>query len=692
MRRIPDVVERVRRYEPPERERRLALWAVARAAMERRASWMVLAGSFAIVFLLYGRALRFSFLFDDTIDLTRVEGRSYWSLLASSEGYSYYRPLPFLIWKALRDVQGYYDQATLHALPLIVHAISGWLLYVLVRRLGAGHWAVVPALLFVTAPFHYQSVPIVGTLFHPLAGMAILSSLTLFHKGRTADFRRSLHLHSAALAMTVIALWAHESGIVIGALIVGLEGLVLWRARRRRPSLWVAAHVVAALAFFVVWSTVEKAPFGERTNLDELHPKALFFLQGFTYPLSAQIVWIEDHLGVSVGIVQVALLAFVGVIAAYFMSGKRSGRPGQLAIPIVGIGIALIASAPSLARLSWPYVQNSPRLLYLVMIGSALFWGLLPSLRFGHARFDRAWRIVTIALLLGVVVQSWRFVDVRMEMIARGSATIDAIVAEGQTYRGQRLLYLNAPSWFAQGRYEYPYGHFGVQLVPQYIGFDRLIYTSSEQATRTDARSVSWQPPVSDGVYPFGPHGSDAPPEELDALLREGRELVRVWPAGNKYLVRTVGRLDVGRADVLPEAAGRLAGGIYLDPVRVGMHDERLIVFVDWNAVRPDGVDNDTVIELRDADGETVERYEGYALAGFSAPRLWQPGDRIADSVSFAVPPPGRYSVWVGLERVKSNERAPAIDGRGAALPDGMLPIGEIVAGSGRPTVARSGW
>src|SRR5690606_66475 len=99
------------------------------------AIWWALVGSIVVVALLYGCALGFSFLFDDTFDLPRVEGRSYFSLLTSSEGYSYYRPGPFLIWKFTHDLLGYYSQPLLHALTLAAHALTGWLLYLLIARL-----------------------------------------------------------------------------------------------------------------------------------------------------------------------------------------------------------------------------------------------------------------------------------------------------------------------------------------------------------------------------------------------------------------------------------------------------------------------------------------------------------------------------------------------------------------------------
>jgi hypothetical protein len=181
-------------------------WALAGRTwreIDRQATWVSLAGSLLLVYALYGRALGFSFFFDDTFDLTRVEGRSYWQLLSSSEGYSYYRPIPFLIWKALRDLQGHYDQATLHALPLLSHAVAGWCLFLLLRRLGAGWWAIGPALLFMTFPFSYQNIAIVGTLFHPLTGAAMLGSLVLYERARTCDIEASSDGIRVALVVSV---------------------------------------------------------------------------------------------------------------------------------------------------------------------------------------------------------------------------------------------------------------------------------------------------------------------------------------------------------------------------------------------------------------------------------------------------------------------------------------------------------
>lgn len=650
----------------------------------RYARWLVAAGSLLLVFAIYWRVLGFTFLFDDPFDLTRVETRGYWTLLTSAEGYQYYRPVPAIVWKLLRDLQGHYDRTALHAIPLVAHAVSGWLLYLLTRWFGFGHWSVIPAVLFLTSPFHYQTLAIVGPTAHALAGTFILASVYLYLTARCNSGTGSSRVRDLiALAATCLALWSHESGVVVAPCIIAIEALMLYRqgGGRPRPSPWVATHLIASVAYLVAWSTVDKLPSLERTSLSEMHPKALFFLQGFTYPMSAQLVWIEDHLGVSIGVLEAGAAAFIIVFGAFALAARSSGRWTLMAVPLAGVAVAVVSSLPAMLRLSWGYVENGPRLLYLVAIGSALFWGLLPSLEFASHRWTIAWRITTIVLLCGVVAQSWRFIDIRLDMFERGTTMIEGIVAAGERYQGQGLLVVNAPSWFAQNRYEYRYGHYGVQLVPDYIGFDRVAYVNSERAPRVNARSVAWQADVSGGKYPFGPHGVDAPPEQLDALLREGRQLIAVTPLADDYVVRDAGRLRPGDAELLPGATGRIGVAVWLDTTRVAITStlpDHITIYVTWNVLDPPGQELDTVIELRDVQGNVVARYEGYALGGMSAPRLWQAGDKVNDSVVFPLLPDGRYSVWAGLRDRETGALLPAHDTDGARIPEELVRIGDV--------------
>ncbi|MGH9174692.1 MAG: hypothetical protein ACRD1H_10050, partial [Vicinamibacterales bacterium] len=338
---------------------------------------------------------------------------------------------------------------------------------------------------------------------------------------------------------------------------------------------------------------------------NELEPKGLFFLQGFFWPLTAQTAWIQANIGIpggitvaTIGLLDLTVIALVAVVAVYAFASWRTRRFELLAIPVTGVAIGVAASAPSLWRLSWAYVENSPRLLYLVAIGASIFWGLLPALEFAHTRVTWAWRSVTIVLVLVIVAQSLRFIDLRLEMLDTGTATIDEIVELGERYDEQSVLVMNAPSWFAQGSYEYPYGHFGVQLMPSYIGLDRVIYTSSRRSAEVSAASGTFDAKTSAGPYSFGPHGVDLTLDQIDVLLRDGRTLINVWPVNGAYQVREVGRLLAGQAEPeLPEA-GRFNEDIEIDDARVAVVDGLLTVYVDLHVLDRTEHDVERSLEL----------------------------------------------------------------------------------------------
>jgi hypothetical protein len=675
---------------------------------------LALAGAVAVTLLFYAPALGFAFLFDDTFDLTRVEGRGYWSLMTSSEGYSYFRPIPFLIWKLVRDVLGYYPEPLLHALPLAAHALNGWLLYLLLKRLGARSWALLPALLFLSYPFSYQNIAIVGVVFHPLAACGVLATLYLYLVGRTGlegrvdasplrarpdsgkgeastrlliddeneagtglrDWmrtRRATRYQVGALLTAVVAYWSHESGIVLLPAIVLLEAWLMLQARSWRPSPWLAGQVVLAPLFIIQYLTVEKAPFGENPPREDLHDKALFFAQGFVYPLAAQLRWLKEQLGRAPGLLEITIVSFVLVIGLYLLAGWMRGLRGKallwpLLVPTLAVTIAVAAAAPSMVRLSWGYVENAPRLLYVVSLGAAIFWGLLPRLDFGRRRVNLAWRVVTVPLLLGVVAQSWWFVHERNEMFAIGSAAVDDVTAIGEEYAGEKILVVNAPSWLAKHEYEYLYGHLGVQVMPSYIGLDRVIYTSSRYLSEVEADSVALDPAGDAGKYPFGPHGWYIDQQQLDQLIREGQTAFVVERFGDGFRTREAGRLLVGRAGERPDAVGELNGNISISSVRAVQHDAAVAVFVSWNVLTSFGIDALTEVQLRNAAGEVVASYLGNALYGVSAPRYWQGGDRIDDVVWFDAVPPGAYTIWVALP----------VNGTGTYLEPGLIEIGAI--------------
>lgn len=621
--------------------------------------------------LIYGQALDFPFFYDDTFDMSRTESQSFISLLGGIDGYAYYRPLPFLIWKALYQLQGYYDPVLFHALALASHILAGWLLYLLVRRLTGSEWAIVPAILFLAFPFSYQVVPVAGSLFHSLVTLFILATLYFYLLARIDG---GWAFMVASIVMAGLALWTHEFGILVVGYLVVLEG-VLWLTRRvRRPTPWLLAHASLGGLFVLAWLSVQKVPSPVPANQEELIQKGLFFLQGMAYPVTAQLVPLQEWFGDDLGS-QTLLAGGIGIgicLIAYLLAGRK------ILLAALAIIWSLAALLPVWWRLEWPYVEDAPRLLYLASAGAAIFWGMLASLRWRNRVLTTAWRLVVVAGLAAVVWQSAQFIGVRMEMLRYGGQTVEAVSAAGKAHDGGSVLFLNVPSWFSVRERVYAQGHLGVTVMPSYIGLDRVIYTHTGAHTRAEslrfhADTETWR----DYWYP---HGREATSEEVDAAIRAADAVYAADIARDRFSVRDIGGLQRAANDGLPALAtfdGRL------DLVRAGVEgvSGSLAIDLDWHVRSAlDGAWLLT-IQLRDSGGDVVSGWRGYALENTWAPRLWRPGDRITDRSVLHLPEPdgsGPYSIWLGFEPASGSRLLPVTTTGPLPATSGYVQIGTV--------------
>jgi len=673
----------IRVQSPPERRGSVPSGAFGFAGrLASRLERFSAAGALLLCALLtaavYGPALGFAFTFDDPLDLPRAEGRSVWSLFSSSEGYAYYRPIPFVIWKGLRVVQGRYSEATLHGLTLLCHVLAAWFLYLLLRRLIGNHWGLVPAMLFITYPFSYQAAFGAHTLFHPLMTAALLGSLLLYYDARLGGVtggRRGgvLRLVGSTLA-AAIGLWTHESGVIILPLVIGMELLLARRARDfapRRAMLRLLPHAVATGLFLLVWATVPKFARPERWSPDSLLANARYFLQGAIWPVAAQLNgggarWGFDPLRA----LWPAIVGTLALLVALYVVGRRPW------IALVALGATAIILVPAWLVLTWAYVEDAPRLLYPAAPAIAALWGLLPSLRFGRRGVTGVWRAATLLLLLGVTVQSVRFIEVRRDMWAEGTRLIDGVAAAGVA-RGERpTLFLNVPAWFAPKRPEYPVGHVGLTALPGYVGLGRAAYI--QRGIQPPIESRGYYPDLNGWKYDFNTHGGPASLDDFAALLRrvDAVYLVEMLPSGAR--VREVGALTPNGAD-RSGAGPRFGGALVLAGATVGLDGDALVVELTWDVlVTPPG-DVLPTLRVRDARGDVVAARRAYPLADTAAPRLWQPGDRVRDGSLLPLPTAlasGEYTIWLSWEEKTTMAPLAGTGADGVPLPVEGVQIG----------------
>lgn len=646
------------------------------ALLDRAASVGALLLCTILTAVIYGPALGFAFTFDDPLDLPRAEGRSIWSLFSSSEGYAYYRPIPFVIWKVSRAIQGHYSEATLHGLTLACHILAAWLLALLLRRLTGNHWGIVAAVLFVTYPFSYQAAFGAHTLFHPLMTAALLLSLLLYHDARARDDATGRWLLAGALLAAAVGLWTHESGVIILPLVAGLELLLSARAGRFTPpqsALRVLPFAVASGLFLLVWRLVPKFDRPEEWSRDSLVPNARFFLEGVIWPVAAQLNGLGARLGFDPArALWPAIAGTLLLLIVLYVVGRRPWTP------LAALGAAAIILFPAWALLTWAYVEDAPRLLYPAAPAIAALWGLLPSLRLPWPAATWAWRALSVLLLLGVTIQSVAFIGVRRDMWAEGTRLIHAVANAGAARGDRPTLFLNVPAWFAPKAPEYPVGHVGLTALPGYVGLGRAVYI--HRGVQPPIESRGYYPDVNGWKYDFNTHGGPASLEDFAALVRRVDAVYLVEMLDTGARVREVGALLPGGAD--RQASGpRFGQALVLRDAALHLDGNDLAADLTWDVLAPPPGDLVPVLRVRDGGGALVAEWRKYPLADIAAPRLWQAGDRVRDLPHVALPgplPPGSYTIWLSWEDKASGAPVPGTDADGAPLPAEGLVLGEF--------------
>ncbi|HEU5422284.1 MAG TPA: hypothetical protein VFU72_01990, partial [Nitrolancea sp.] len=160
------------------------------------------------------------------------------------------------------------------------------------------------------------------------------------------------------------------------------------------------------------------------------------------------------------------------------------------------------------------------------------------------------------------------------------------------------------------------------------------VYAGSGAATTVDSGAL--KPQINSWHYNWQPHGAPIGYAAIDARLRAGEPLAVAELEPDRIAVREPGSLTAAQ----PAPAGHVAafGGLWLLNADVSRDGDHLTVVSRWYVSRPILGDPRLRVELRAAGGKVLAARTGYALDGFSPPRLWQPGDLIEDREVFALP------------------------------------------------------
>ena len=646
--------------------------------MRRLRSYAQIAVPFAIAAIaiaLYLPSLGYGFMYDDPLDLPRATDRAFLELLTSAGATMYYRPLPLVIWRFLHDLLGRNDGVALHALVVALHAANGALVYLLGRRLYRGVAAgLVAGALFVTFPFSYQAVMHTATTYHPLATFCALGAIVTYLAWRDSQRRALL---SSSLLFAALAMLAHEYGVVVATLAFGIEAFWLAEKRGRRPSPAVLAFAGLALGYLALWASAPKwgqslALFGSaRQNL-------AYFLQAIAWPLADRLDRLPLPAGLSPTlVVATAALATILSLGLLALSARRAS-----AFALAGFW-AVSAFAPTLALLSYSYVVDGPRLLYLASAGICLAWagGLTapfgwklqsPLPRWGSGVGGVRSAVGLAGLLLAALIagRSASFIAARAPVFAAGADVVRQVVATASDGTRPGRTYVNVPSWLALKSSDYPLGHSGAAIIPNYIGLGRVVYiVTGEQpeiaSLTVEALKRDW------GLY-YEPHGPVASPDEVESAYRRG---------GGVYIARyddaRVALEYVGEVRAATPASNRLVASfgewLWLASADTARSPERLDVTLQWEASAAPRRDETVLLHVYDGAGKLVAQADGYPLGDTLPLRRLRPGDEVIDVRRVALPPDlpaGEYRLAVGIYDRASGARAPATDARGMPFRD----------------------
>jgi len=656
----------------------------SRSAMKRLGAGAIpLLAIAALTLLTYRYVLSLSFMLDDFNDLPRAATSPLFTLLTSAQGYSYYRPLALLAERLPYALRGYYDPVWYHFLPLLFHAINGWLVYHLARRLAGAGTAVWAAALFVLYPLSYQVVPWAGAVMHPLVTCFVLGCLLAYYEGRCRPSRVWMGL---AMLFAFLAPVTHENGAVVGPMILALE-LFLWRKKRvRMPSAISSAFLAPGLAFVAVWLVVPKSGNPWAIEPESIGRNTLFFLQGLVYPVSGGLGTISRWLGLPAEGIAWAILPLVMAALGLVYFRLRVGSFFLLAIMWF-----IPAVLPAWALLSYSYVIDGPRLLYLASVPVSLLWAGLWQAFDGKGRRAMIGRLGLLALMGGIMWQSWDFLGVRREMFEAGSRLVfqvaDAISPGSPT---PRTVFVNVPSWFNSKQPEYPIGHMGVTFIPDYAGLNRVAFM--HRGLEPKIQSLAFADLLKRTRYDYAPHGTGVAPEDLYRAVGQADQVVVATYGPEGVALGLAGR--IGRAEPTGLSAGLapladFSGRFALLAGRVSTSGNAVLVELEWLSRKPVEEDLTHFVHVYDASGHMVTQEDGYPIHGTFPFRSWTPGMTISESRSVDLPSGlafGDYSVVVGVYDRASGKREPATSGSGQPYADDVVRLGAIHLSDGEKT------
>ncbi len=624
----------------------------------RKAAFILAPLALALTALVYSSAVRLPLYSDDLLQVPWTKITPMVQFWYREGPYGDYRPLHYTLWRLLFLMTGDLSPALLHSLPLAGHALCGLLVGLLTAQWGRKLLpAALTTALFILAPFAFDAVLWVSSFSYPLTTALALGALLLYSLAREKD---SVLLHVGALIFTALAALAYEGGVVTGALIFLYELLRDWHALSR----WAWGHGTVSAAAVLLISRVSTSVPTE--YLTGIHPmqNLVIALQCFTFPV-APLTIIGTRLGIRPHLLMVplGLLTLIGltILCIRRQQGKEF---------LFGLGWAVLWSLLPVLSQPFNWFRDPPRAFYPAAAGIALGWTAAlaalwePLERRAPARHG-------IALLLSTAVLLPAFVFLRHEvaLYARTGDLLWDVIETAQEAPG--TLFINLPGRITQTERFYPLGHEGVIPIPPPTDTELLVAVHTGRERQIKARSMG-------GILPSLPLDIEPadPPVSPDDL-RAAAQIIAVT-----YQTTTLGLEILGKvmsAQPQGETLVTFDGALALRAASCRWEEgDRLTIALEWQSLKPLSGQPAIFTHWLGPDGKLVTQADGEPLRGLYPLTQWEVGDVVQETrIIEGLPRQSQGTVAIGLWDPGSGQRLPALDAKGAPLPDQALRIEE---------------
>ena len=688
-----------------ERERPYALRITHYASRLTRHSslfWLIVLTIATL--LVYASALSYPFFWVDPIDIGLARERSILQIFTTSQGYLYYRPFAFTLWKSLATLQGEYHPFAFHLIHILTHVVNVWLMFALAKRLLQQTFAAgVAALFFAWYPFSYQTVTWVISP-QPQATLFMLLSVIFYFDGRVnyQESRLQPELHQLAstrlkprlqsidkkiwisVLMLALALPFQENAASFGFVIAALEVLIV----RRRPhpptpspnssgegakgvKWYPLLHIGLCVAFVALWIIIPKDPDSTIARFDQA--TGWYLLQGLIWPVAGAVgawrVWFPALSNPAwAPLIIVAPITLLLLFVAYWRGRK---------LPLFFFGLIwyTVMVLPIWATRGFGYVGTSPRILYVAAGGAVLIWAGLLTLDFRLVRVNRWWKLISRVLVAAILVQSALFLHTRQTLHDQTMPAIWDVVNAGQAAGNEaQLLYINAPDQITPKWREFPVGFFRAVLMPVSVELGQYVELQTGVRPQTQSLTVPKLAHLEDYPYNVDMRGETVDQAKLSAAIRDADQvfIAEYDPSGDVKIV------VAGRLATQPPGQPIATFDLRLELAEAALDRDNQRLTLIWNCLAPLSPDVTIFVHVFDAQGQLVTQADGAPLHELFPLSACLPGEQIRDVRALSLPA-NSVTLKVGVYNRVTQQRLTAIDNDDQPLTDNAVSIGPLI-------------